>query len=104
MDSCRISWGKVMEVKEKTLLVERNPLTLNDNRLVLAGPQRKEIAYDREISPFEKIENGDWISIHWDFACEKLKTHQLKNLTSYTSLDVEAVNRFSRLSKKSSKA
>jgi hypothetical protein len=104
MDSCRISWGKVVEVKERTLLVERDPLTLNDNHLVLAGPQRKEIAYDREISPFEKIERGEWVSIHWDFACEKLKGYQLKNLTSYTSLDVEAVNRFSRLSQKSGKA
>ena len=96
MDSCRISWGKVVGVRERTLLVERSPLALVDDRLSLAKPVEKEVAYDKGISPFEGIRAGDWVSLHWNFACEKLKQYQLRNLREYTAVDIDATNRFVR--------
>jgi uncharacterized protein DUF6390 len=96
IDSCRISWGRVVGVKEKTLTVERSPLVIRDDQLSLAKPVRKEVTYDRGISPFETIRAGDWVSLHWNFASEKLKRYQLKNLSAYTALDIEATNRFVR--------
>lgn len=93
MDSCRISWGKVVEVKKDSLLVERPPLFLDNERLSLARPQKKEIKYDPEIRPFEDIRKGDWVSIHWNFASEKIAPHQLRNLKRFTALDIEATNR-----------
>lgn len=93
MDSCRISCGMVMEVKRDTLVVERRSLTLKEEMLSLARPNRKEIRYDPEIESFSKIHPGEWVSIHWDFACETLTGRQLRNLKRYTALDIEATNK-----------
>jgi hypothetical protein len=96
VDSCRISWGKVVGVREKTLTVERSPLILKDDQLSLAKPVRKQVTYDSGIPPFESIKAGDWVSLHWNFASEKLKQYQLRNLSTYTAVDIEATNRFVR--------
>jgi hypothetical protein len=94
MDSCRISWGRVVGVKKKTLSVERPSLSLDQGRLRLSRPAKVAVDYDREIKPFATIKEGDWVSIHWNFASEKLKKYQLRNLRTYTSLDVKAANSY----------
>ncbi len=99
MDSCRVSWGRVLEVREKTLLVERVPLAFRDESLLLAAPAKREVHYDREIAPFSTVRRGDWVSLHWNFASEKLTPRQLKNLRSYTALDIDATNRLVALRK-----
>jgi len=94
MDSCRISWGKVVSVKEATLTVERRPLVLREERLGLAQPVRKEVLYDKAIPPFQSVKKGDWVSLHWNFASEVLKDYQLRNIRAYTALDIKATNGF----------
>jgi hypothetical protein len=93
MDSCRVSWGRVLEVKEKTLVVERVPLAFREESLFLAPPEKREVHYDNEIPPFSSLRRGDWVSLHWNFASEKLTPRQLRNLRDYTALDIEATNR-----------
>ncbi len=95
LDSCRISWGKVLEVKRDTLIVERSSLVeMEDDRLLtLAPPKEKEVGYDPEIRPFNTIRRGDWVSLHWNFASEKLTSFQLRNLKYFTALDLKATNR-----------
>ena len=93
MDSCRISWGKVSQVNRDSLVVVRPSLALKDGLLTLAPPKKKEISYDPEITPFSSIQRGDWVSVHWNFASEKLTPYQLKNLKRYTKLDIQATNR-----------
>jgi len=93
MDSCRVSWGRVLEVKEKTLVVDRVPLAFRGENLLLAGPEKREVQYDKEIAPFSSVQRGDWVSLHWNFASEMLSPIQLKNLKLYTALDIEATNR-----------
>jgi len=94
MDSCRISWGRVVGVKKKTLTVDRQPLALNEDRLSLAKPVRKEVQYDSAIAPFQNVKRGDWVSLHWNFASEVLAGYQLKNIKTYTDLDIRATNSF----------
>ena len=103
MDSCRVSWGRVLEVKKKTLVVDRRPLALQDDRLSLLGSEKKEVHYDGEIPPFSTIKRGDWVSLHWNFASEKLSRYQLENLASYTDLDIDATNRIVRTLKQGTK-
>jgi hypothetical protein len=93
MNSCRISWGKVVEVKKDTLLVNTPSLKLDDGKLSLSPAKRKEIRYDPLIPPFSEICGGEWVSIHWNFASERLKPYQLANLKRYTALDIKATNR-----------
>jgi hypothetical protein len=92
MDSCRVSWGRVLEVNQKTLVVDRRPLAFRDNSLLLATPRKEEVHYDRGIDPFSSIKRGDWVSLHWSFASEKLTPRQLGNLRKYTALDIKATN------------
>jgi hypothetical protein len=97
MDSCRISWGRVVEVKEKELVVERSPLTFKkseEEHLLLSKPVRTKVAYDQEIAPFNSISTGDWVSLHWNFASEKLTSRQVRNLRAYTLGDIKATNLF----------
>ena len=101
MDSCRISWGEVKKVKDKTLIVSRTPLAIKDGLLSFAAkPAQKEVDYDSEIHPFPTIKEGDWVSLHWNFACEKLARGQLHNLIMYSNVDVIAANRFADLQSK----
>ena len=101
MDSCRISWGKVAEVKEKELVVEKSPLTIEDEHLSLAKSVKKKVSYDGEIPPFGAIKKGDWVSLHWNFASEKLDLTQLRNLKTFTSQDIRATNLYVDLLQKS---
>jgi len=94
MDSCRISWGKVVEVKKSALVVARPALTLSQDRLSLSTPEMKEVRYDPLIPAFTDIRKGDWVSLHWNFASDKLRPYQLRNLKKYTAFDIEATNRF----------
>lgn len=93
MDSCRISWGEVIEVRRRSLVVERPSLLINrSNQLVLSPPQRKEVTYDPDIPPFDSIRKGECVSLHWNFASEKLSLRQLKSLIEYTELDIQSAN------------
>lgn len=94
MDSCRISWGKVLEVKRDTLIVERPGLMFSgDEMLALTRPKKTEVGYDPEIRPFDSIRRADWVSVHWNFASEKLTISQVRNLKEYTAHDLRATNR-----------
>lgn len=93
MDSCRISWGQIIEVKERTLMVQRNPLAISNGNLSLSGLQKREVEYDREVPPFSTVKKGDWVSLHWNFASDRLTLRQLANLKRYTALDIKATNR-----------
>jgi len=92
MDSCRISWGKVAEVRRDSLVVDRPALSMDGRRLALTAPQKKEVRYDPQIPSFSNVRKGDWVSIHWSFASDRLQPRQLANLEKYTALDIKATN------------
>ena len=77
LDLCRIGWGKVIKVTSKKLQVTCKPLIL-DRKTWLGKEINKEINWDKNIVP--KIKIGDWISFHWDQACEVLTPQEVKNL------------------------
>ncbi|MEM3185676.1 MAG: DUF6390 family protein [Conexivisphaerales archaeon] len=93
MDNCRISWGKVIEVDKEQLVVLRRPLVMNEGRFSVGKPVISKIRYDPNIHSFKHIKTGDNVSIHWNFACDKLDRSQAKNIEKYTMLDIIAVNK-----------
>ncbi len=100
MDSCRISWGEVVDIKKVALSVERPALALSQDQLSLTLPQREEVHYDPRIPSFSDIRRGDWVSVHWNFASERLTPYQLRNLKFYTDQDIDAINRLNDLQRK----
>ena len=94
IDSCRISWGRVLEVGEGELKVEYRPLSLAGGRLALAPPGVKRVRYNRAVAPFDSLKKGDAVSLHWDYACDVLTRRQEANIAKYTLADLRIMNRF----------
>jgi hypothetical protein len=93
MDLCRISWGKIKKIKQSHLEVEYQPLVLEDNKLSLGEPVWQKINYRIGDKGFiEQPKQGDWISMHWGFACEVLSDWQIANLKKYTQESIALAN------------
>jgi len=83
LDSCRISWGRVITADPVagTVLVMRRPLRW-DGRVFgygLAAPQQAAAGFVTGLRP------GDWVSMHWDRVCDRLSQPQLLALRRYTA-------------------
>lgn len=84
INNCIISWGKVVQVENdvKELNVEKKNLVLGN----------EGNGFEFEDLIVEKVKNlwivncnvGDWVSMHWGFACKKLGGKELENLQKYT--------------------
>ena len=92
IDSCRISWGRVVQVGSDDLKVELKPLAIDDGRLALADPVLKRVKYNPDVKPFGAIKPGDVVSLHWNYACDILTPEQSRNIEKYTAADIRLVN------------
>jgi hypothetical protein len=81
LDLCRVSWGKVSKVEKSEIITEWQPLKFG-NKKTLGIFVKKAVRWNKNLLP--AIKKGDWISIHWNTAIEKLNNSQLKNLRKYT--------------------
>ena len=89
LDLCRISWGKVKNIKNSKILVEYQPL-IKDKNFRLGKPIQKEIFWDKNFTP--KVKIGDWVSFHWNHLIQILNREDLKNLKKYTRLTLNSLN------------
>jgi hypothetical protein len=94
MDSCRIRWGRVLERDADWLVVSAVPLEMADAKLRLAPPRVERIRGWIDGAGFvEDVEPGDVVSIHWDWACERLDRTRLDALRGWTERELEIANR-----------
>lgn len=93
MDLCRISWGKVVKVEKPHFEVEYQPLALEGNKLKLGQPVAHKIMFEIANDGFVKdAQPGQWVSFHWDFACELISDWQAANLKKYTLESIALAN------------
>lgn len=93
MDSCRIRWGRVLERDGDALVVSAVPLEMVAGKLRLAGPRIERIRGWVDGSGFvEDAAPGDVISIHWDWACERLDARRLAALRDVTERELRLAN------------
>ncbi|MBA2449620.1 MAG: hypothetical protein H0V51_16490 [Chloroflexi bacterium] len=93
MDACRVSWGKVAVLEGAELRVARQPLVLRDGKLVLGETRTQDIVHQVDGGGFaDGVKPGDWVSIHWDWACEVLTDRQRRNLERYTRYHLALAN------------
>lgn len=94
MDSCRIRWGRVLERDGDWLVVSAVPLAMVDGRLELGLPRPERIRGWVDGAGFvDAVTAGDVVSIHWDWACERLDSRQLGALRYWTALELDLANR-----------
>ena len=93
MENCRIGWGRVKEIGTTHFIVEHQPLILEYGKLKLGELRDKRVM--RQIDGTGFINNcqaGDFISFHWNWACEMLSPRQVNNLDKYTRYHLKLAN------------
>lgn len=95
MDSCRIRWGRVIERIGDDLVVSAVPLELVAGRLRLAPPRVERIRGWTDGVGFlgSDLAAGDVVTIHWDWACDRLDPPRLAGLRAWTDHELELANR-----------
>lgn len=93
MDNCRVSWGQVVAMDGATLTAAVRPLTLQGNNLVLSEPENQTVKRQFDGQGFvDDVAVGDWISIHWGWACQILSERQVSNLEAWTAYHLRLAN------------
>lgn len=93
MENCRISWGKVKSVEDNSLLVERQPLVVQDSKLRLGEARAERVLRSLSGKGFtDDVIPGNWVSIHWGWACEILDRRKLANLEHHSQRHLAIAN------------
>ena len=93
MDSCRISWGTVLNADGPFLAVKTEPLIYENGRLALGNPETRRIHRDISSPPdIEQLKSGDIITIHWGVPCEAISKKQAATLKRYTLHHIALAN------------
>lgn len=93
LDSCRISWGQVQSVFNGNLNVNVTPIVFHDGKLELGAPELRTVTRQVNGRGFvDEVGVGDWVSIHWNWACDVLTPRQLTHLKLYTQQSLTLAN------------
>ncbi|MBW3576275.1 MAG: hypothetical protein KY462_00760 [Actinobacteria bacterium] len=94
LDRCRIRWGRVVTSLGDQVLVRARLLQWDGSELSLGEPEPETVARAVDGLGFvEDLQPGDWVSMHWDWVCDRLDQRQLTNLRRYTTRQLEITNR-----------
>jgi hypothetical protein len=93
LDRCRIRWGKVDSVIGDQVLVRSQPLTWDGRSLGLGEPVAETVRRAVKGNGFvTDLAPGDWVSLHWDWVCDRLGPRQLTDLRRYSLHQLEITN------------
>jgi hypothetical protein len=94
IDSCRIRWGRVRERVGGQLMVDAVPLEFVDGQLRFGLPRPETIrGWQDGLGFIADTKPGDIVSIHWDWACERLDERRLTQLQAWTQHQLVIANR-----------
>ncbi len=93
LDRCRIRWGQVLAVQGDQVVVESSPLTWDGQRLAMGPVQAETVVRSLDgVSMTEPLQVGDWVSLHWEWVCDRLTERQVSYLRAYTLRHLKIVN------------
>lgn len=93
LDRCRVRWGRVLSVAPDQLIVESQPLLFEAGRLFLGEPRAETVERTLDgVGLVPEFAVGDWVSMHWEWVCDRLSAGQLAALKHYTALHLDVVN------------
>jgi hypothetical protein len=94
MDACRVRWGRVIEVAGNTLVVAARRLELSGGRLRIGAERVEEaVGWQGAAGVLDGVVGGDWVSLHWGWACDRLTSDQLRRLAVWTDAAIASANR-----------
>jgi hypothetical protein len=93
MENCRISWGQIQAVEPAHFLVEAQPLVLQGGKLALGSAVSRQVLRQIDGKGFTQDAGvGDWVSIHWNWACDVVSPTQVRRLENYTRQHIQLAN------------
>ncbi|MEP6630559.1 MAG: DUF6390 family protein [Lapillicoccus sp.] len=93
LDRCRIRWGQVTAVQGDQVVVRSRALTWTGGRLLLGEPGVEAAVRTLDGGGLvNELAVGDWVSLHWEWVCDRLDPRQLSMLQHYTALHLAMVN------------
>lgn len=93
LEKCRVRWGQVLTVLGDELTVRSQPLTWNGHSLSLGEVRTETVTSAIGGMGFVRdLEPGEWISMHWDWVCDRLTRRQLSTLRYYTQQQLLITN------------
>ena len=93
LDRCRVRWGQVVEAGGDEISVRSRRLTWDGRRLGLGEPElERAIRSKAGLGFVTDLEPGDWVSLHWDWVCDRLTRRQLESLRHYTRRHLQITN------------
>jgi hypothetical protein len=93
LDSCRVSWGRVLALHGGLAEVRSPRLAWDGRRLTVGTPTvRTAVVAVAGESLTPTVDVGDDVSLHWDWICEVLAPRQLAALRRYTTSQLSLVN------------
>lgn len=93
LDNCRIRWGRVVARDGDHVIARSRRLTWDGHRLGLSAARRERVRVAIDGASFvADAKPGDWLALHWDWACERLDPVNVASLRYWTRWQVEATN------------
>jgi hypothetical protein len=93
LDRCRIRWGRVESVRGDLVSVTSRALGFVGSRLVLGGEHLEQVRQSLDGAGFVGgLVEGEVVSLHWDWVCDRLSPRSLAWLQSCTKHNLNAVN------------
>jgi hypothetical protein len=93
LDRCRIRWGRVAALEGDRAVVESQPLQWDGRHLTLGEPAPETVVRSVDgVGLGPRLEVGDWVSMHWEWVCDRLDPRTLAALKHYTAQHLALVN------------
>jgi hypothetical protein len=92
LDRCRITPGRVVSVTDEKALTRLRPLHWNGRALELGPWTTREVRWRDAGLSLVAPRPEDWVSLHWDFVCDRLTGAEATALDRTTRRALSAVN------------
>jgi Family of unknown function (DUF6390) len=93
LDRCRIRWGRVEALFGDVVTVRSRGLTFDGSRLALGAEREERVRRGIDgVGLGDALRPGDNVSLHWDWACDRLSPPALGWLRYCTRRNLDAVN------------
>ena len=92
LDRCRIAPALVAEVDGETVTVLAPSLRWDGKTLALGPWEQRTARFGEDGLGFVSPQRGDWVSLHWDFVCDRLTLEQARTLYRTSERALAAVN------------
>ncbi len=93
LDQCRIRWGRVLADTGDQVIVESRPLTWDGRVLALGAPREETVIRSADgVDLLGRLRPGDWVSLHWQWICDRLDRTRLTSLRDYSAYQLGITN------------